>query len=207
MSNTDIKAIVFDLGGVLVELPGNPIKADWLTNNSKDTSDFWHTWLNSPAVHALDQGKIDANSFANQLITELQLNTSQQELIDTFRHWPRDFFDGALDLLARLKPHYTLGIYSNITELHWPRYYQTLNQHDLIHHYFASYLMGMSKPYAEGYIHVQQQMQIPAQHILFIDDNIINVNGAREQGFQAEVAKGLDQVHQIVQQYQLQLVP
>lgn len=203
MSNADIKAILFDLGGVLVELPGNPIKPHWLTDDSKDTSDFWHTWLNSPVVHALDQGKIDVHSFANELINELKLNTNQEELIDTFRHWPRDFFDGALDLLAQLQPNYTLGIYSNITELHWPRYYQTLRQQNLIDHFFASYLMGMSKPYADGYIHVQQQMQIPAEQILFIDDNIINVEGARQQGYQAQVAKGIEQVHELLEHYKI----
>ena len=52
--------------------------------------------------------------------------------------------------------------------------------------------MGLVKPDREAFAHVVERLGCPAERILFLDDNQINVDGARAVGLDAEVVKGVD---------------
>ena len=184
-----ITHIVFDLGGVLVELDGQPIKNSWLSEE-QDHEQNWQQWLHSPLVQDFDRGKIEPEDFADQLIEALQLQTTKTEFIDWITDWPKDFFPDALELLSSLREQYTLGIFSNITSLHWPRYYNQLKSQNVIQHYFASFEMGLAKPETAAFKHIITQMGVPAEQILFLDDNAVNVNAALSVGLNSKCVNG-----------------
>ena len=197
-----ITHIVFDLGGVLVELDGQPVKNEWLTQHQQFEKS-WQVWLNSPLVLDFDRGKITPNDFAEQIIAELELKTTPEEFLNWITHWPKDFFPGALDLLLSLKTQYSVGIFSNITSLHWPRYLTVLKQHNAVTHYFASYQMGLAKPEKKAFEFVIHSLRTAPQSILFLDDNIINVESARRCGINAYCVKGINQTRTLLEQLNL----
>ena len=48
------------------------------------------------------------------------------------------------------------------------------------------------KPDREIFDRVADRLDAPRERVLFLDDNLVNVEGAREAGFRAERAKGVD---------------
>ena len=59
-----IKAVIFDMGGVIVEL--GPL-TDILGDLPIEQDAFWSRWLKSTAVRAFEMGKIDEPSFSHAL--------------------------------------------------------------------------------------------------------------------------------------------
>ena len=114
-----IKVILFDLGGVLVELTGVPVMLKW-TNHRYDEETLWEAWLNSPAVRSFEKGYSSAEQFADELIKEMDLPVGRAEFIDKFLAWPKCLFPGVTRLMERLKDTYTLACLSNSNVMHWP---------------------------------------------------------------------------------------
>ena len=63
MKNTDIDVILFDLGGVLIELAGVEKMLEW-SKDLASTDELWRRWLHSAAVRAFETGKIGTDAFA-----------------------------------------------------------------------------------------------------------------------------------------------
>ncbi|MFT6705158.1 MAG: HAD superfamily hydrolase (TIGR01509 family) [Gammaproteobacteria bacterium] len=196
-----IKAIVFDLGGVLVELEGQPIKNEWMSS-AESFEDNWRRWLSSPLSQAFERGEIEIDEFAEGLIDEMQLKVGKAQFIDEFTRWPKAFFEGVFDLMQALEP-LTLGVFSNITAVHWPRYYPDLFSSGCFTHLFASYQLGLAKPDPNAYKAIATKMGLACNEVLFFDDNQVNVDGARSVGMQAELTVGLKGVYTALEQHQL----
>ena len=197
-----IDIILFDLGGVLVELTGVPTMHQWSDHRYDDDS-LWAAWLNSESVRCFETGVINASQFAEQIIDEMDLPVEKTEFLDKFARWPRGLFPGVTGLLADLRKQYTLACLSNTNELHWPRLMHEMGLDQLLDHHFPSHLLGMLKPDLEVFEHGVQSLACKPASILFLDDNTINVTSAREIGMAAYRVKGLDDVKKIFQELEL----
>lgn len=192
-----ITTILFDLGGVLLELDGPPIKADW-ANKPLTHEQNWLAWMNSPVVKQFETGKLSADEFVTQVIPDLGLQVTETVFRQAFIEWPKALFEGAPEILQVLKPNYTLAFFSNTNELHLPRLLKELALAEYFHHTFASYDIGYFKPDESGFAFVCDAMQVSPSEVLFIDDNQINVDGARRAGLRAEQAHGIDAVSAVL---------
>ena len=184
-----IKIILFDLGGVLVELTGVPIMLKW-TNHRYDAETLWEAWLNSPAVRSFEKGYSTAEQFADELIREMDLPVGKAEFIDRFGEWPKGLFPGVSSLMERLKRTYTLACLSNSNVLHWPILMQEMGLEKMFQYHFASHLMKKLKPDRESFEYVLQRLGCKASSVLFLDDNDMNVKSAKEIGMIAYRVKG-----------------
>ena len=82
----DFEVILFDLGGVLVELGGDPIPPDWLPDeNQFDLSD----WFSSETAVSFHKGLVSPQQFAETLKKDLKIEASPERIIEHFTHWPR----------------------------------------------------------------------------------------------------------------------
>ena len=94
----NFKVILFDLGGVLLEL-GDPISTFGL---DIDASEFLRTWIMSPSVRALESGQINGKGFAQRIVAEMELPMDWQELLHRFDSWPAKIYPRAIDLIDRI---------------------------------------------------------------------------------------------------------
>lgn len=184
-----IDVILFDLGGVLVELTGVPTMLGW-TGRRFNEERLWEAWLGSPAVRAFETGETTAEQFAAQIIAEMDLPVGETEFIAAFKRWPRGLFPGVPDLLERLRPCYTLACLSNSNRLHWPLLMEEMGLGKMLHHHFASHLIHKLKPDAEAYAHVLEALECSGSAVLFLDDNAVNVSAARAAGIHARRVRG-----------------
>ena len=185
-----IRAVVFDLGGVLIELSGVPTFNAWVGDHVTP-EEIWKRWLSSPAVRAFERGLIGVEDFADRLIDEFVLPVNRQQFVDAFDSWPRGLFPGAADLIRRVDRRCVRATLSNTNALHWPRFLAEFEP--LFDHHFPSHLTGRLKPDAEAFEHVIGVLQCEPAEVLFLDDQPLNAEAARKAGISAAVVRGLQE--------------
>ncbi len=231
----NIDTIIFDLGGVLIELGDFPIRAEWWPENANNQNannafaasqgSTEHTdnrlatptssteatlkavlgaaWLQSELVQAFETGTLSAQDFATQFIEQHQLNVERDTFITALQAWPTQAFPGATDLLVTLRKHYTIGLFSNINELHWDRVMHEMGLFGHFDHQYASHLIGRAKPATSSFEYIISDLQKQPEQILFLDDNALNVAAAASTGIHAVQVAGLDAVRSALTQLNL----
>ena len=182
MSTTEI--ILFDVGGVLVELGPSPLPPGFEAPFAR--------YSESNAAIAFEKGLIGAQDFARGIIREFDIEADAAVVIEHFRRWPTGTYPGAVDLLKRLRRRYGIAILSNTNELHWQRFSEDFGLLDCCDRIFVSHLLGMVKPEAEIFDYVIGALDTAPQEILFLDDNHANVSAAQAAGMQAELVHGFE---------------
>jgi glucose-1-phosphatase len=193
----EVRVVLFDLGGVLVELSGVQTMHAWLGGRYSD-EELWRKWLASPAIRAFETGRTTSEIFADQLIAEMGLPVGREEFLRRFTLWPRGLFPGALDLVSRIPPRFTRATLSNSNLLHWPRMMHEMGLAEVFDHYFASHLLGKLKPDEDIFQFVIGRLNCAAEEILFLDDNELNTEAARRVGIVAFRAKGVSAAERIL---------
>ncbi len=186
-----VDAILFDLGGVLIELVGVPQMLAWCPD-IEGPDELWRRWLASPAVRRFESGAVSRQAFAQEIVREFTLPVDTETFLAVFAYWPRALFPGAIELLAALAPHYLLGCASNTNEFHWERFEREWSLGSRFHRSFPSYQVGKLKPDTAYFEHVIESLGLPARRVAFVDDNAANVEAAQRLGIVARRAVGVD---------------
>lgn len=200
MVNNQIEVILFDLGGVLVELTGVPVMLGWSADDMSPEM-LWEKWLTSPVVRDFESGRIHHEYFAERLIEEMGLDVKPDVFLEKFISWPKGLFPGTKELIKRISPEFTLAVLSNSNSLHWPRMMDETGLSVIFDHFFASHLMGKLKPDLEAFDHVLEELVCEPEQVLYVDDNKLNVDAARSLGIQAVETKGIEEVEQALEDY------
>jgi FMN phosphatase YigB (HAD superfamily) len=197
-----IRVVLFDLGGVLVELGGVSKVISWMAN-PVSTEELFRMWLTSPAVRAFESGRIDPGLFAEQLILEMSFQVERDTLLEEFARWPVGTFPGALELLARVPRRYTRATLSNTNSLHWPLVMGRMKLEKAFDHHFASHLTGKIKPDDEAFRHVTAALDCAAEEALFLDDNQLNIDAAKKCGMNAVRVKGVPAAERALREFRV----
>lgn len=89
---------------------------------------------------------------------------------------------GLLAKVAKRVPQYALTNTNQAHHLYWSRHLGNFVSH--FKEIFLSYKIGLRKPDAEAFQFVVQAIGMPAGRILFFDDVLANIEGARACGLQ-----------------------
>src|ERR1051326_2196122 len=184
-----IEVVLFDLGGVLVELTGVATMLGWL-GNAITVEDLWTRWLTSPIVRDFERGRISPDLFAAQIIHEMALPVARDEFLITFTSWVAGLYPGALELVNSLPPGVVRATLANTSVLHWPRLMNDLALERHFHHHFPSHLTGRIKPDQEAFQHVLDSLGCRPGDVLFLDDNKFNIQTAKTMGMHAACVNG-----------------
>jgi glucose-1-phosphatase len=200
MAADRIEVVLFDVGGILVRL--SDIDAWMQLTGDPDEQAFWRRWLHCPVTKAFDKGHCSVDEFARQMIKSHNLPIDESDFLTLFSNLPGGLFDGAEELIDGVAANLRLGCFSNTNEFHWS---QPCNQivHKMFEHHFLSYEIGLVKPDIDAFQHVAKALNCEPETIFFVDDNIINVDAAREFGFLAHVAKGPEETRRVLSDYGL----
>ncbi len=198
--NDQFDVILFDLGGVLIELTGVPVMLNWM-NNVMAAEQLWEKWLSSPSVRKFETGRCSSDQFANSIVKEFKLPVTPKQFIQAFTYWPKRLYPGAIELLERLGRSYKLATLSNTNELHWNRFGAEFKLTDYIKDHFLSFQLGLIKPDIDIFNYVIKSLtsptdrgSYPAERILFFDDNQLNIDSARKAGMTAYRVAGISEL-------------
>lgn len=187
--------LIFDLGGVFVELTGVDQMREW-TQHRMDVDELWSIWLTSDYVKGFERGQMDEQTFARGIIEEYGLSVESDEFLSHFSSWASRLFPGSRSLLNRLKDSYTLASLSNTNHIHWTLLCNNYNLGDYFHHNFPSHEVGSVKPDMEIFTHVIKELSTDPDQLIFFDDTRANIEQARNAGIQAYQVVGLDHLNQ-----------
>lgn len=189
-----VELVLFDLGGVLVEVRGVPALQELTGIDSEEQ--LWGRWLTCRWVRRFESGGCSEEEFAAGLVADWQLQLSPEKFLQAFRNWPTGPLPGAAQLVADTSAHVATGCFSNTNTLHWRDHIAAWPLVDLLEHRFLSFELGLLKPDVEAFQRVADLLETPAERVLFLDDNAVNVAGAAAAGFRAMQAVGIDQARQ-----------
>jgi len=193
-----IRVVLFDAGGVLVQLTGVETLRAWL-GPRVTPEELWQLWLQSSCVRAFETGQIEPDEFAERIVAELGVPVSPSQFLTAFSTWSAGIYPGALALLEQIPRHYRRAVLSNTNAVHWPRTQRELAGHAFDAH-FASHLTGRIKPDQDAFQHVIDEFSCEASQVLFLDDNRLNVDAAAALGMHARVVRGVQETAQVLEE-------
>ena len=180
----DISVVLFDVGGVLVELNGMETMLGWL-GSAMTAEEMWVKWLRSDSVRRFETGLMESDEFAVAVTREFELDIEPARFLASFERWPLGLYPGALDMVARVPGRYRRALLSNSNALHWPRLVNDMGLGAAFEHQFVSHIIGKIKPDRAAFAHVVENLGCLPQQVLFLDDNQLNVDAARSVGMHA----------------------
>lgn len=194
MAAPKIKAIVFDLGGVIAvtdrqemilfiakSLGISPKEASKALIGLKETS---------------LKGDTDNDYWVNE---EYWIQYTRAKKIKLPHHWIEKLNEhrlksvrempGMLDLVKNLKKQgYQVALLSNVRRSQ-AIIKRKLGYYDLFNPTILSYEIKMRKPRLSAYCYLLQQLNLPASEVIFIDDKLENVAAAKSVGINAILFK------------------
>ncbi len=186
---TDFDVVLFDLGGVLVDFGGvEPMKE--LTGIDSD-DEIWRRWLSCEAVRVYERGGCGVDEFAAGVVADFDLPLTPDEFVEAFRRWIGGPLPGARELIDETRAVAAVGCLSNTNPLHYDEHFRHWDETAGLEHRFFSYELGAVKPDREIYDRAVAALGVPAGRVVFLDDNLVNVDGALAAGLVARRARGV----------------
>jgi len=184
-----MRAVLLDLGGVLVELAPS---TDFLERlgGAQPAEALWRRWLASPSVRAHETGRMATSDWAAAVVREFDSPLSPADFLQSFHDWIVGPFDGAHALLDQLRARHRTAILTNLSAVHWEAA-SGFGIFERVDSVFASFREGVIKPDREFFSRALERLNARATDAVFLDDNLTNVEGARACGIEAHVVRGV----------------
>lgn len=187
-----IKNIIFDLGGVLLNIDFLKTEKAFVDLGIKNFGELYTQFHASPLFIDYETGRIDDKAFMNAIRESTGTSLKDEEIITAWNALLLDFPVERLSLLENLAKKYRLFLLSNTNALHHHVFQQTvlaITGNKTFDSYFEkayySHAIGMRKPDLEIYEWVLKQNNLLPNETLFIDDTLSNVEAARKVGLEA----------------------
>lgn len=198
-------AVVFDLGNVLL-----PIRLD-LTYEA--FASYTHYFSAEEIQSATEQeglwvpyesGLESCEEFRERLRSRFQLVCTDTEFDNAFSALLLDFPVDVVDIIQEVKTSFPLYLLSNTSRIHSKIFLQHESLFSLFDFVHLSYNMGVSKPDKLIYQQVVNSNQLHDKQVVFFDDNKMNVQAAKEFGWDAvliEPSISFSQIRNHLSQY------
>jgi putative hydrolase of the HAD superfamily len=195
----DVDALLFDLGGVLVEIDFDRVCARWAELAGVPVEHVRARFSHGPDYQRHERGEIDMAAYAATLRRDLGIGLEDEPLIEGWQRVFVDAIEPTVRLVRELRGKIPMYVFSNTNATHhafWrERYAAALEPFDRV---FVSSEIGARKPEPEAYARVARAIGVPIDRILFFDDSAENVAGALAAGMRAIRVRSPDDVQRAV---------
>ena len=193
-----IKNIIFDLGGVLLNI--NPLLSllEFERVSGIDQKELTNRLVSEHLFEKFDMGSLSPAQFRSELCRIMNINVRDSEIDHAWNTLLLDFPLHRVDLLKQLRKNYRVFLLSNTNCIHFDHYTRDFNEKygfpmtDLFEKLFLSYEIGIHKPDAGIYTHVLQYANLEPSESVFFDDSLANVEAAELQGISGIHINGED---------------
>lgn len=188
----EIEAVIFDLGGVLINLNYQRTIGAFEQLGLADFSETYSQLAQTELFDRFETGQISSFHFVNRLLDKLPQGTSANQVVHAWNAMILDFPAERMEWLMRMKERYRIFLLSNTNTLHMEAVRRSLTKtvgHNRLEMYFErayfSCDMGMRKPDPAIFLRVCEEQGLQPEKTLFIDDSPQHVEGARNAGLQS----------------------
>ena len=202
---TKIDAIVFDLGGVLLNIdhqaPINAFKALGIPNFDQLYSKVNQTTLFTD----FETGVISPELFRDGLRAYLPVDLSDDVIDQAWNSIILNFPESRIRMLERLKTEYHLFLLSNTNINHFQVFNHRLKANfgygslsELMESTYYSHQLGLRKPNPAIFEHVLTDAQLNPMRTLFIDDTEEHILAAQALGLQTHHLKEDEEIVELL---------
>jgi glucose-1-phosphatase len=185
-----VQNIIFDLGGVLLNLDVQLTRDAFIELGVNQINDLFRIGHAASFFKEYEIGAINDEEFVESARKLARPGTTSQQIIDAWNKMLLDFPAERVHFLNRLKDKYRLFLFSNTNAIHleyFQKDYHTVYGQQLDDHFekaWYSHVINQRKPDVAAFQYVIQDKNLDAATTLFIDDALVNVEGARQAGLQ-----------------------
>lgn len=187
----EIKALLFDLGGVIIDIDFERVFARWAKDAGCDVEAIRRRiGRDDPYLH-YECGTITLEEYFSFLRDAMNVALTDEQLLAGWNEIFVGEMSGIANLLEAMKDRIPLYAFSNTNRAHeefWSVQFAPVLTH--FRKVFVSSTIGLRKPDRPAFDHVVRDIGVPASSVLFFDDSFENVEGARTAGLKAEHVKG-----------------
>lgn len=182
------KAIIFDFGGVLIDLDINDCKEAFRRDlGYEKIDDILDPCHQKGIVGDMEEGLITGDEFRAAVLKDARPGARPEEVDDAFMHILAGIPSYKGQLLNHLAKSYDIYILSNnnpIVSSHMSELFAGVgvDYENVFKKSFLSFEMKALKPSEAFYKRVLEQIDCPVEDLLFIDDSQKNVDGALAAG-------------------------
>lgn len=185
----NIENLIFDLGGVILTLDMPRAERHFTALGVKDYNTLFRSGNVSSFFKEYEVGGISDAEFLEALRNLAGLPLTDEALVAAWNAMLGHFPEERIALLNNLKNKYRLFLFSNTNALHLTTfrkmYTGTFNGNVFDDHFekaYYSHLLRMRKPDKESYEHIIRENNLDPSKTVFIDDSILNIEGAEAAG-------------------------
>lgn len=195
-----IKNLLFDLGGVIMNLDRDRCVRAFEALGMRDADEFLGVYGQKGAFLALERGDIDADEFRREIRPLFDREVTDEEIDSAFNQFLTGIPQERLRALRQLRKRYGVYLLSNTNPIMMNgfiaeqfRQEEGMEMKDYFDGVVASYVAKCYKPDREIFDYACAKCGIKPEETLFFDDSQANVDAARALGFYAElVAPGTE---------------
>lgn len=180
------QALLFDLGGVIIDIDFQRAIDVWRRASPLPAEDIQRLFKFDAAYERHERGEIEAADYYAHLASLLRIEGGQEIVAEGWNAIFIGEIAQTLALVRQLRPRVPCHVFSNTNRAHadtWRgQFPDAVAAFDGI---FSSHEIGLRKPDREAFEHVARAMGAAPQDILFFDDRLDNVEGARAAGLQS----------------------
>ena len=187
----NIKAIIFDFGGVILNIDYNKTSKAFTDLGVKNFDEMYSQKNANPLFHDLEEGKINEEEFYNAFRTSRQLKLTDQQIKKAWNAILLRYREEALQTLATIKNKYRLYLLSNTNSIHHKEFNKIFEDqigsgslNDYFDKAYYSHEIKLRKPGKDAYQYVLKENSLSPSETLFIDDSIQNIEAAKSLGLQ-----------------------
>lgn len=186
---TGIKHIIFDLGGVLLNLDYSLTEKAFISAGIADFAERYSQLRQTDIFDRLETGRMGREEFIATMQQIAATPITEAQVLEAWNAMLLDFPLRRLQILQQLRNHYDLFLLSNTNEIHEEVFNNRLHRDHGIPNIgvffdkaYMSHRVGLRKPMPEIFRHVLDENGLKAEHTLFIDDSPQHIETAKNIG-------------------------
>ena len=187
----NIKNIIFDFGNIFFDIDIKKTEDAFEKLGVKNFKSLYSLTRVSDLFEKLETGLISTPDFYDNFRKLTKSTISDIQIKDAWNALLLNYSLERIDWLEKIKLKYNIYLFSNTNQIHYDSFNETYyiqtgkkNFDDYFIKAWYSHKINMRKPHTQSYISLLKSEKLNPSETLFVDDVLINIEGAQKAGLQ-----------------------
>lgn len=184
-----IKNIIFDLGGVIIDIDYNRTSEAFKKLGALNFDAVYTQSKQDDLFDNYDIGKINSATFRTILQKKLSITINDKEFDDAWNAMLLDIPQERLKFIKNLKNNYKVFLFSNTNDIHIKEVFNICQRQNGFNSFeghfdkeYYSHIFGQRKPNPSSFSSILAENKLQASETLFVDDSMQHILGAKQAG-------------------------
>ncbi len=183
----NISAIIFDLGGVILNINYQNTIEKFKKLGIQNPNYFYSKKTQTDIFNQIEKGEISKKAFLLKLQKET-IGANIKQIENAWNSMLLNLPKQRVDFLKRIRKKYPIFLLSNTNAIHIAEFKKKLGSthynkfYNLFEKVYYSHKIGYRKPHAKIFQLLLTENKLSADEVLFIDDSIQHIKSAKKIG-------------------------